>query len=1754
MPDNAVLELQMRGQEQFLSAFKQVASQMGALQNELRAVSAMSELASKKTREITDAQAKVADTVEDANKALEEQQEQTERIRKEQKKATKSTDDLADSQEELTSVFENMEDVLDTIEDNFAKLTAGAVAAAGIGVLWNEEYEEIGGAARTLEVAFGIQGRAFDANIRETNEYLTKISNAYAKNLPDLQKQVAEFASEAFRLGIDPQHLASVAELQVIFEQLGLDAGLIAGAFTDGADGVDKLRAEMGAYVSDLPESASAMETTNHLIGKLREQALNTITPVARIKQTFRNFYNEVILLDGTLKHVPSTFLVVLGAVLALGPVMLGAVRGFNLWLDSAKYALDAMRKLPGVLGKFRLATIKATLAQIKLNIAAYANPYVLVAVAVVALVAALGFLLHKMGLLDDLMERVKVVAQGLANIFKAFILPVWDALVAVWESDLKPVFTELFSALSGLFGTTKKSMGSVDGLRATFVNFAKVAGEVGKVVGKVLAVAFKILAVYIKIQVAIWKAVFDVIAKYVWPALKDLASALSPLLGLFSGASASSSGFGKSLQAVSKVIGVVAKILLTVFIQPLLMVVRVITFVANLLSGDFSKAFGKSGKSVSKFGSVVGKVFPFIKLLFLPLMAATSLFGFRWERTWDGIQEKLIEVRDFAAKSLGWLANTLTGSTIGTPAIEEPPTLEQPEMAVWEWDTWVATAKAIWDGIQGAWDTSWSWLTGFFSGLMGDGSGVGSVWEWDTWVATAKAIWDGIQGAWDTSWSWLTGFFSGLMGDGSGVGSVWEWDTWVATAKAIWDGIQGAWDTSWSWLTGFFSGLMGDGSGVGSVWEWDTWVATAKAIWDGIQGAWDTSWSWLTGFFSGLMGDGSGVGSVWEWDTWVATAKAIWDGIQGAWDTSWSWLTGFFSGLMGDGSGVGSVWEWDTWVATAKAIWDGIQGAWDTSWSWLTGFFSGLMGDGSGVGSVWEWDTWVATAKAIWDGIQGAWDTSWSWLTGFFSGLMGDGSGVGSVWEWDTWVATAKAIWDGIQGAWDTSWSWLTGFFSGLMGDGSGVGSVWEWDTWVATAKAIWDGIQGAWDTSWSWLTGFFSGLMGDGSGVGSVWEWDTWVATAKAIWDGIQGAWDTSWSWLTGFFSGFSFDADWSAMWSNVTTAFLTSVGAMIPGFNSIVTTMATLGIISQDEASKLQETMSESLNSQNLSIVAGLARRDTVWSNHWSAILQANRDRYNELDNMQTNALNSGNLTAIAEFQKQHGTELGFLQSLVDMRDAHYASQKEAAAAANLELVEAQAAANEQQVTTQTLTDAERLALSRQAYLNERTERQTAIEQQMILVDGLHQGELAAQAVRNQNMLQSVQDTNSLVLGETTTHIEAVVEAATNANSELSESRANFMSSEVEATTEHLSAQFGEYSTYYDDVLVALTDYNNEASLAAQAHDTAQYNLTDAGTEAINTLVGQRWDDRAGIEESHEKALKKRYDELMKALDDDTAKTFSSMYNEIDVTLGTDVAKVLDDTGKDMKDMSDKSREAGQIVVEVVKDMSSEIQKEVKKAAEAMRELTQPVITGLQEQINGLRNDIGKLKKLTRNAARLLKQVVDLYNLSLPDSDKIKYEVVYENDGVTIHDLKLTIPEMHKGGIVTAPTLAHIAENNKPEAVIPLDKLYTMMDKVADISRIPMTVLPMSAPAEPSVFVNESRRIDSELGKLRTQMSSVFGSPLIPMSLDPTQTTTPFAMPVGARGDASPITVVVEMDGRVIAEKTFTHLIKEARMQLV
>lgn len=347
-------------------------------------------------------------------------------------------------------------------------------------------------------------------------------------------------------------------------------------------------------------------------------------------------------------------------------------------------------------------------------------------------------------------------------------------------------------------------------------------------------------------------------------------------------------------------------------------------------------------------------------------------------------------------------------------------------------WNTIVATAQDLWNGLGEFLANLWATITG-----------------------TVQSAWDGIS---TTATTIFTGIRDFIVNVFTVIGAL-----IVAPLQAIQNGIN----TVFGWILSFITQQM---NSTNTVWS---------TIWTAIYNVVSTIFTLISGYISTAVNAIRTVIAV-----FLSLLKGDW---QGAWDaikdfftTTWDGIKAFLSNIL---DGIKAVWT---------TVWTAISTFFTDVWNKIVAFFMPIInGIRTTIGtvlnaiqSVWTsiWNAVRSVASTIWNAISGVVSTCIQNVSNTISTVLNAISGVWtSVWNSvssylsNIWHGITSAVSNGIQSVSNT----VGRIRDTVLGAVSGAGR-WLYDTGRQVIQGLINGIGGAFQWVRNTISNLGSSLVG--------------------------------------------------------------------------------------------------------------------------------------------------------------------------------------------------------------------------------------------------------------------------------------------------------------------------------------------------------------------------------------------------------------------------------------------------------------------------------------------------------------------------------------------------------------------------------------------------------------------------------------------------------------------------------------------------
>lgn len=324
------------------------------------------------------------------------------------------------------------------------------------------------------------------------------------------------------------------------------------------------------------------------------------------------------------------------------------------------------------------------------------------------------------------------------------------NAVGAIWEA-IVGFFTGAWESIKAAWGNTREFFASIwEGIQGVFQGVAEFFGGIFQAAAELVQ--------------TVWSAIVDFFSG-IWQGIQSVFTTVAEVLGGF---------FQAAAEAVQAAWSAVVEFFSGIWqgIQ------NVFSVVAEVLGGFFSAAWEAIQSAWSAVAEFFSGIWEGIKAVFEPV--AEVLGGFfkaAWEAVqgaWEAAKEFFGGIADGIHAAFEAVTQFLGDAFFAAWEIISGAWGAAVEFfsGIWDGITGVFGAVAEWFGdiFSKAWDAItavWDGVTEFFSGVWEDIKGVFSdVWEAFKNIGSniVSGIKDGVMGAWDSFWGWLSGKVGGII------------------------------------------------------------------------------------------------------------------------------------------------------------------------------------------------------------------------------------------------------------------------------------------------------------------------------------------------------------------------------------------------------------------------------------------------------------------------------------------------------------------------------------------------------------------------------------------------------------------------------------------------------------------------------------------------------------------------------------------------------------------------------------------------------------------------------------------------------------------------------------------------------------------------------------------------------------------------------------------------------------------------------
>lgn len=618
---------------------------------------------------------------------------------------------------------------------------------------------------------------------------------------------------------------------------------------------------------------------------------------------------------------------------------------------------------------------------QVALNAIMDANPWILAAIAIVALVGIIEkFHTQIASVLIPVLTALKNVAIDAFNGMKNNAVTVVNALIVVWDG-LSKFFTTLWDGIKSVAETVWNAIKEYFGIIAPAIA-TLILGPIGGLAA--------LIATHWNTVKSVTETVWNAISSFFSTVMNGIKTIVSSVTG--------------AIESVfTTFIGWIRTAWTTIW-----------TWVSTFFSGQTAIVRAAASAVVNGIEAVFTTFVSWVRTAWSTIWT--------WVSTFFSGQAAIVRAAAAAVVNaveavfttfVSWMRtawNTIW-TWVSTFFTEQANVVRAAAAAVVNAIEAVFTTFVSW--MRTAWNTIWSWVSTFFTDqaniVRAAASAVVNAIET---VFTSFVSW--MRTAWNTIWAWVATFFT---------------DTWNGirtTLTGVVSWIEGAFTTLVSWVKAAWSGL------------WNAVSSVLSAIWNTMEGTITTAFNWVRGAFTTLV---SWLKSAWStvWNALSSTLSAIWNTMEGTITTSFNWLRGAFTTLI---SWLRSAWNtaWNAISTTLSAIWHTMENTVTSAFNWLRGAFTTLI---SWISNAWKtaWNAVSSTLSAIWHTMENTVTSAFDWMRGAFTSVT---NAVKSTWSsaWSAVSGATTSVLNTIKGAFTSFFSFIQAGFKGAV---SAIASIWN-------------------------------------------------------------------------------------------------------------------------------------------------------------------------------------------------------------------------------------------------------------------------------------------------------------------------------------------------------------------------------------------------------------------------------------------------------------------------------------------------------------------------------------------------------------------------------------------------------------------------------------------------------------------------------------------------------------------------------------
>jgi phage-related protein len=631
----------------------------------------------------------------------------------------------------------------------------------------------------------------------------------------------------------------------------------------------------------------------------------------------------------------------ILGVIGALGRQSVALIRNTAMWIANRAAQLGSVIAMTIA----RVAVIAFTAAQWLLNAALLANPFVFIAVLLIALGVALVLAYRRS-------ETFRNIVQGAFNAVRTAALFLWNGIqiafnfiwgiirtVWNWVKNNWPLLVGIillpFLGPLAIIGVLLfKFRGTVISIFNTISSVVRLSWQVmWAVLRSAALIGWTAIRAVFTVMRAVITAAFVVIRAIVLTTWTVMWAAIRGVVTI-------------AVSAIRGTINVIRAVVVGVFNVVRAIAVGTWSVMWTAIRGILNVAWAAIQGTFNVMRAVVTGIFNVIRAV----VTAT------WSVMWTAIR---------GAMNVAWAAIQGTFNVIRSVIAGIFNVIRAVAVGAWTvmWSIVRGVMNVAWAAIQGTFNVMRAIIIGIFRFIRALVTG-----DW-------QGMWNALRGIFNAAWSAIRGTFNVVR---STLASIWAAIRSAGERiwQAMWNAVRSIFNNAWSAVRNTFNVVSRTLSsiwtaikdGTRSIWTamWNAIRAIFNNAWSAIQGTFNVARRWMSALWTTVK---DAARSIWT---------AMWNALKSIFNNAWSAIRGTFNVVKNTISSI-----FNTVKNTVSKIW---QSAWDTirsifndAWGRIRNSLNVMASTMKGI-----WDGIVKTAGKVWDGIKKAVGRPINFVIGF--------------------------------------------------------------------------------------------------------------------------------------------------------------------------------------------------------------------------------------------------------------------------------------------------------------------------------------------------------------------------------------------------------------------------------------------------------------------------------------------------------------------------------------------------------------------------------------------------------------------------------------------------------------------------------------------------------------------------------------------------------------------------------------------------